>query len=67
MARKDVRLLQDTAAQTKSPLVLVPAIAAKMDEKIKEGCGDSEFLVLNSELAERYKKSGLAAKYEQKK
>lgn len=46
MARKDVRLMLETAQRRGNPLYLLPAIASRMDELIKEGCGDRDIGVL---------------------
>ena len=42
MARKDARLMQETGA----PLVLLPAIAARMDAVIAEGHGEDDWTVI---------------------
>jgi 3-hydroxyisobutyrate dehydrogenase-like beta-hydroxyacid dehydrogenase len=46
MARKDVRLMLETAEHAGNTLYLLPAIASRMDELIKEGCGDRDIGVL---------------------
>jgi hypothetical protein len=48
MARKDVRLMLETAAHTNDPrpLAVLPAIAARMDEMIAAGLGDQDLGVL---------------------
>jgi 3-hydroxyisobutyrate dehydrogenase len=46
MARKDVRLMLETAQRGGNPLHLLPAIASRMDELIKEGCGERDIGVL---------------------
>jgi 3-hydroxyisobutyrate dehydrogenase-like beta-hydroxyacid dehydrogenase len=44
MARKDVRLMMETANGT--PLITLPAIAKRMDALINEGLGDSDLAVI---------------------
>jgi 3-hydroxyisobutyrate dehydrogenase-like beta-hydroxyacid dehydrogenase len=46
MARKDVRLMLETAAAGRSPLHVLPAIAARMDELIASGRGGDDLAVL---------------------
>ena len=46
MARKDVRLMIETAAAGKKELGVLPALASWMDELIKEGYGKDDLGVL---------------------
>ena len=46
MARKDLRLMLETAERGGNLLHLLPAIASRMDALIKEGCGDRDIGVL---------------------
>lgn len=46
MARKDARLMMEEADRASSPLHVVPAIAARMDELIAAGEGKSDWTVL---------------------
>ena len=50
MARKDVRLMLETAGRW--PLAALPAIGARMDEVIAQGYGDRDFGVLAREMVE---------------
>jgi 3-hydroxyisobutyrate dehydrogenase-like beta-hydroxyacid dehydrogenase len=50
MARKDVRLMLETAGA--APLAALPGIAARMDELIDEGHGDEDLAVLGLDVAE---------------
>lgn len=57
MARKDLRLFEETAAATHAvPLMITPAVGAQMDKVIKSGHGSEEFLAFGHELNERCKK-----------
>jgi 3-hydroxyisobutyrate dehydrogenase-like beta-hydroxyacid dehydrogenase len=47
MARKDVRLMTETAGA--QPLAALPSIAERMDALLAEGHGDEDFAVLGSE------------------
>jgi 3-hydroxyisobutyrate dehydrogenase len=47
MARKDVRLMMESANGT--PLITLPAIAARMDALIAEGLGASDLGVLGKD------------------
>ena len=47
MARKDVRLMMETA--NGAPLITLPAIAARMDALIAEGLGQSDLGVLGKD------------------
>jgi 3-hydroxyisobutyrate dehydrogenase-like beta-hydroxyacid dehydrogenase len=49
MARKDVRLMIETADSV--PLAALPGIAARMDALIAEGHGDEDASVLGAESA----------------
>lgn len=49
MARKDVRLMMETAGSM--PLAALPGIAARMDTLIAEGHGDEDSAVLGAETA----------------
>jgi len=46
MARKDTQLFLDAAEQTANQLVLMPAIAALMDEYISKGFGNHDWTVI---------------------
>jgi 3-hydroxyisobutyrate dehydrogenase len=46
MARKDTQLFLDAAQQTNNQLVLMPAIAALMDEFINKGFGNHDWTVI---------------------
>lgn len=46
MARKDTQLFLDAAQQTNDQLVLMPAIAALMDEYISKGFGNHDWTVI---------------------
>ena len=46
MARKDARIILDSATHAGAPLALVPAIAARMDAVIAEGHGAEDWTVL---------------------
>jgi len=50
MARKDVRLMLETAGA--APLAALPGIAARMDELIAAGHGDEDLAVLGVDVAE---------------
>jgi 3-hydroxyisobutyrate dehydrogenase len=49
MARKDVRLMKETAGDL--PLAVLPSLAARMDALIAEGHGDEDLAVLGIETA----------------
>ena len=49
MARKDVRLMLETAAGR--PLAALPAVATRMDELIEEGCGELDMAVLRAAIS----------------
>jgi 3-hydroxyisobutyrate dehydrogenase len=53
MARKDVRLMMESANGT--PLITLPAIAARMDALIAEGLGESDLGVLGKDSVEKSK------------
>ncbi|WP_394826937.1 NAD(P)-dependent oxidoreductase [Pendulispora albinea] len=42
MARKDLRLMLETAASTDAPLTVLPALAARFDELVERGYGSSD-------------------------
>ena len=44
MARKDIRLMMETAGDL--PLAVLPSLAARMDAVIAEGFGASDFAVI---------------------
>ena len=50
MARKDVRLMMETAGTR--PLAALPAIAARMDELIAEGHGADDLAVMGKKAVE---------------
>ena len=50
MVRKDARLMQDEAARAGLPLVMVPALARLMDEKIDEGHAHDDWTVVANDL-----------------
>jgi hypothetical protein len=47
MARKDVRLMLETAGER--PLATLPGIAARMDELLAEGYGAEDLAVIGKE------------------
>jgi len=51
MARKDARLMIETAAHGDTPVRALPTIVARMDELIAAGRGESDLAVLGLELA----------------
>jgi len=51
MARKDVRLMLETVGSR--PMAALPAVAARMDQLIAAGLGDSDFSVLARDAAKR--------------
>ena len=51
MARKDVRLMLETAEQAGVPLHFLPAIAERMDEMIGQGYGDKDLGVLSADAS----------------
>jgi 3-hydroxyisobutyrate dehydrogenase len=50
MARKDTGLFIDAAAQSDTPLTLLPAIASLMDEWIRNGYGNHDWTVMGKDL-----------------
>lgn len=52
MARKDVRLMQDAASATGTPLVILPGVAARMDEEIAKGRVADDWTVIASRVLE---------------
>ena len=52
MARKDVRLMQEAAAAKATPLVILPGLAARMDEEIAAGHVAEDWTVIASRVLE---------------
>jgi 3-hydroxyisobutyrate dehydrogenase len=52
MARKDVRLMQEVTATTATPMVILPGIAARMDEEIAKGHVADDWTVIASRVLE---------------
>jgi 3-hydroxyisobutyrate dehydrogenase len=50
MARKDARLMEEEATRANLPLIMVPALAALMDEKIAGGHAHKDWTVVGSDL-----------------
>jgi 3-hydroxyisobutyrate dehydrogenase len=50
MARKDARLMQEQAALAGLPLIMVPALAKLMDDKIAQGLGHADWTVVGNDL-----------------
>jgi 3-hydroxyisobutyrate dehydrogenase len=50
MARKDVRLMIEAATAAGVPLMLLPSIAARMDEKIAEGHSAKDWTVIAQDV-----------------
>jgi 3-hydroxyisobutyrate dehydrogenase len=50
MARKDARLMQEQATRAGLPLIMVPALAALMDDKIAQGHGHADWTVVGNDL-----------------
>jgi 3-hydroxyisobutyrate dehydrogenase len=50
MARKDARLMQEQAAEAGLPLIMVPALAKLMDDKIAQGLGHADWTVVGNDL-----------------
>lgn len=50
MARKDARLMQEEAARTGLPLIMVQALAQLMDDKIAEGHAHADWTVVGSDF-----------------
>jgi 3-hydroxyisobutyrate dehydrogenase len=48
MARKDARLMIESAAEGKRPLAVIPAIAAEMDRWIAKGDADQDWMVIGT-------------------
>ena len=46
MARKDTGLFLEAAAKGRTELVLIPAVAALMDQWIEKGYGDHDWTVI---------------------
>lgn len=49
MARKDAGLMMDAAKKKNAPLMVIPAVAKVMDEKIKEGYGNHDWMVITED------------------
>lgn len=49
MARKDARLMLEQTKSTQNELIVVPAVAARMDKCIEKGFGGSDWTILASE------------------
>lgn len=49
MARKDAGLMMDAAKKKNAPLMVIPAVAKVMDEKIKEGFGNYDWMVVTED------------------
>jgi len=52
MARKDVRLMQDAAFSAGTPLVILPGIAARMDDEIAKGHVADDWTIIASRVLE---------------
>jgi 3-hydroxyisobutyrate dehydrogenase len=50
MARKDARLMQEEAARAGLPLIMVPALARLMDDKIAQGLGNKDWTVVGNDV-----------------
>ena len=50
MARKDVRLMQEAAASAATPLVILPGVAARMDEEIAKGHVADDWTIIASRV-----------------
>lgn len=48
MARKDARLMIETAAAGKRPLAVLPSIAAEMDRWIAQGHAQEDWMVIGT-------------------
>jgi len=53
MARKDVGLFMEAAAQGGTPLAVIPAIAAEMDRWIEKGYGNKDWTVIAKDAVDR--------------
>lgn len=51
MARKDLRLMLETCGDR--PMAALPAVAARMDQLIAQGHGDSDFTIIAADAAKR--------------
>ncbi len=51
MARKDARLMEEEAVRAGLPLIMVPALARLMDEKIAQGHAHADWTVVGEDLA----------------
>ena len=52
MARKDVRLMQDAAVSAGTPMVILPGVAARMDEEIAKGHVADDWTIIASRVLE---------------
>lgn len=52
MARKDAGLMMDAAKKKNAPLIVIPAVAQVMDQKIKEGYGNYDWMVIAQDRKE---------------
>ena len=52
MARKDVRLMQEAAVATDTPLVILPGVAERMDDEIARGHMADDWTVIASRVLE---------------
>jgi 3-hydroxyisobutyrate dehydrogenase len=50
MARKDARLVQEQAARAAVPLIMVPALARLMDDKIAQGHAHADWTIVAADL-----------------
>lgn len=51
MARKDARLMMEQAASVKKSLIVVPAVAKKMDAWLEKGHGKDDWTILSQDIA----------------
>lgn len=52
MARKDAGLMMEAAKKKNAPLMVIPAVAQVMDQKIKEGFGNYDWMVVTQDRKE---------------
>lgn len=52
MARKDVRLMQEAAASAQTPLVVLPGVAARMDDELAAGHVAEDWTIIASRVLE---------------
>jgi 3-hydroxyisobutyrate dehydrogenase len=50
MARKDARLMQEEAARAGLPLIMVPALAQLMDDKLAQGHAHADWTIVGSDF-----------------